>query len=189
MRLGSASTKLLPIVFLFPFIAFPNPVFINPAFTSGAEVSSQLPAILNFTTMGPSGSGVAAFNSIPALPLGFSDVTSGQDYQFAAAGIGAGLGLSVSSLLGPNTAPILLDFVAVPNFNFSQIQQGQITAVTLDYESASNSINRAFTFEYNLSDPIATPEPSTVGLGALGLGAFGLGFWMRRRKRPARASR
>jgi hypothetical protein len=198
MRLGSATTKLLLIVFLFPSIAFPNPVFINPAFANGAEVSSQLPAVLDFTTMGPSGSGIAAVDSTQTDPvigflLGFSDVASGQDYQLVPAGIGAGLGLSGSSLGWPvvttNAAPILLDFVAVPNFNFSQIQQGQITAVTLDYESAANSINRAFTFDYTLDDPSAVPEPATVELGALGLWVFGVVFGVRRSKARASAPR
>jgi hypothetical protein len=140
---------LLLTLLLFPSMAFPNPIFLNPAFANGEEITSPVPAILDFTSMGPSGSGIAAFPSVePALLIGFSDVTSGQDYQLAPAGIG----LSGSSLAWPtvtaNTAPILLDFVAVPNFNFSQIQQGQITAVTLDYESAVGSINRAFTFDY-----------------------------------------
>ena len=193
MRLGSATIQLLPIVFLFPSIAFPNSIFLNPAFANGEEVSSQLPAILDFTNMGASGSGIAAFASIQAaLPFGFSDVTSGQDYQLAPAGIG-GLASSGSSLVWPtvtaNTAPILLDFVAVPNFNFNQIQQGQITAVTLDYESAVSSINRAFTFDYNFGDSSAVPEPATAGLGAVGLGVFWLVFWMRRKKGTARASR
>jgi hypothetical protein len=180
MRLGSATTKLLPILIMFASTAFPNPLFINPAFADGQEVSGQYPAVLDFTSMGAAGSGVAAFTSVEAgLPIGFSDVATGQDYQFQQAGIGIvapGLSAYMAS------APILIDYVAVPNFDFSQIQQqGQITAVTLDYESVAPALDRAFTFEYAWSDPSAVPEPATIGLGAIGLGVFAAAFFVRRR--------
>src|SRR5579875_527166 len=176
MRLGSATTKLLPILLLFAFTAFPNPVFTNAAFADGQEVNGQLPAVLDFTTMGATGSGIAAFASVQAgLPIGFSDVTSGQDYQFAQAGIGAGMPSWYAA-----SSPILIDYVALPNFDFSQVvQQGKITAVTLDYESAAPAMTRAFTFEYAWGDPSEVPEPSTIWLGALGLGLFAAMWWVK----------